>query len=225
MLETLEFATGPDPRTALIVLHGLGADGSDFVPVCETLELQKLGDVRFVLPHAPERAITRNGGYVMRAWFDLLTPHPAPVEDEAGLRVSQAQIATLIEREVARGVPSERIVLLGFSQGCAMALMTALRHPQRLGGAIGLSGYLPLAGLTAAETSPANAALPLLMAHGSHDSVVVPERGRTSRSTLQALGHEVEWHEYPMEHSVCLDEIADINRWLLRQLAQPIQQP
>lgn len=217
MLDAIEFSTGPAPKTSLIVLHGLGADGSDFVPVCEALQLQTLGDVRCVLPHAPERPVTVNGGYRMPAWYDILGPHPAP-EDEAGLRASQAQIAALLDREIARGVPAGRIVLMGFSQGCAMTLMTALRYPQRLGGAVGLSGYLPLAASTAAERSAANTGLPLFLAHGTQDNIVNPSRGRASRDALQALGHPVDWHEYPMAHSVCMEEITDLNAWLLHQL-------
>ena len=219
MLDAIEFETGPEPQTSLIVLHGLGADGRDFEPVCQALQLQALGDVRFVLPHAPERPVTLNGGYRMPAWFDILGPHPAPAEDEAGLRAAQAQIAALLDREVSRGVPARRIVLMGFSQGCAMTLMTALRYPERLGGAVGLSGYLPLAGRTAAERSAANADLPLFLAHGRQDGIVIPARGRASRDTLQALGYAVDWHEYDMDHSVSLEELQDLNAWLLRQLS------
>lgn len=218
MLETHEIETGPNPRTTLIVLHGLGADGHDFVPICKELDLRSLGAVRYVFPHAPERPVTINGGYVMRAWYDILGTDLVRREDEAGLRESLAQITALIDRERTRGVPAERIVVMGFSQGCAMALMTALRYPERLSGAVGLSGYLPLAGTTAAERSAANADLPIFLAHGTQDPVVVPLRGTTSRDALQALGHQVEWHEYPMPHSVCMEEIEDLNAWLLKQL-------
>lgn len=218
MLETHEIETGPNPRTTLIVLHGLGADGHDFVPICKELDLRSLGAVRYVFPHAPERPVTINGGYVMRAWYDILGTDLVRREDEAGLRESLAQITALIDRERTRGVPAERIVVMGFSQGCAMALMTALRYPERLAGAVGLSGYLPLAGTTAAERSAANADLPIFLAHGTQDPVVVPLRGTTSRDALQALGHQVEWHEYPMPHSVCMEEIEDLNAWLLKQL-------
>ncbi|KQV95571.1 alpha/beta hydrolase [Pelomonas sp. Root1237] len=218
MLETHVVETGPNPGTTLIVLHGLGADGHDFVPICGELDLKSLGAVRFVFPHAPERPVTINGGYVMRAWYDILGADLVKREDEPGLRESLAQIMELIDRERARGVAADRIVLVGFSQGCAMALMTALRYPERLGGAVGLSGYLPLAATTAAERSPANANLPIFMAHGTQDPVVVPARGTASRDALQALGHDVEWHEYPMPHSVCMEEIEDLNAWLLKQL-------
>ena len=218
MLDTHDIETGPHPRTALIVLHGLGADGHDFVPICNELDLTAVGPVRYVFPHAPHRPVTINGGYRMPAWYDILGADLVRREDEAGLRESQAQIAALIDRERERGVPAERIVVAGFSQGCAMALMTALRYPERLAGAVGLSGYLPLAGTTAAERSPANATLPIFLAHGTQDPVVAPVRGTASRDALRALGYPVEWHDYPMPHSVCPQEIADLNAWLLQQL-------
>lgn len=218
MLETHVIETGPNPSATLIVLHGLGADGYDFVPICGELDLQPLGAVRYVFPHAPERPVTINGGHVMRAWYDILGTDLVRREDEAGLRESQAQIAALIDREREHGVPAERIVLMGFSQGCAMALMTALRYPERLAGAVGLSGYLPLADTMSVERSAANADLPLFMAHGTQDPVVVPLRGTASRDALRALGYAVEWHDYPMPHSVCIDEIEDLNAWLLKQL-------
>lgn len=218
MLDTHVIETGPNPATTILVLHGLGADGFDFVPICGELDLRALGAVRFVFPHAPERPVTINGGYVMRAWYDILVTDLVRREDEAGLRESQAAIAALIDAERKRGVPAHRIVVAGFSQGCAMALMTALRYPERLAGAVGLSGYLPLAATTAAERSTANADLPIFMAHGSEDTIVVPARGTASRDTLRALGHEVQWHEYPMPHSVCMEEIRDLNAWLLQQL-------
>lgn len=219
MLETHEIETGASPRTSLIVLHGLGADGFDFVPICGELDLSAFGPVRYVFPHAPARPVTLNGGYVMRAWYDIFGPDLVRREDEAGLRESQREIAALIDRERQRGVAAGRIVVAGFSQGCAMALMTALRYPERLAGAVGLSGYLPLAATTAAESTPANADLPIFMAHGRQDPIVVPARGTASRDALRALGHEVEWHDYPMPHSVCAQEIDDLNAWLLKQLA------
>jgi len=215
---------GPDavPVASLIVLHGLGADGNDFVPVAQALDLSAIGPVRFVFPSAPVRPVTINGGYAMRAWYDIHPPGVDPAvlrrEDEAGLRASMQQVQGLIEREIARGVPAQRIVLMGFSQGCAMTLLTGLRAPQRLAGLIALSGYLPLADTTAAERSAANADVPVFMAHGEDDDIVVPERGEAARDALQALGHAVDWHTYPMGHSVCPEEVADINRWLLRVL-------
>ena len=208
----------PNPRTTLIVLHGLGADGHDFVPICGELDLSAIGPVRYVFPHAPERPVTINGGYVMRAWYDILGADLVKREDEAGLRESQQQIAELIDAERERGVAAERIVVMGFSQGCAMALMTALRYPHRLGGAVGLSGYVPLAAATAAERATANAGLPIFLAHGTQDGVVPLARGSASRDALRALGHDVAWHDYPMPHSVCAEEIQDLNAWLLKQL-------
>lgn len=219
MLETHEIETGPNPRTSIVVLHGLGADGHDFVPIAGELDLAALGPVRYVFPHAPTRPVSINNGYVMRAWYDILGADLVRREDEAGLRESQRQITALLDRERERGVPAERIVLMGFSQGCAMTLMTALRYPHRLAGAVGLSGYLPLAATTAAEASTANAGLPIFLAHGTQDPVVVLARGTASRDALRALGHEVEWHDYPMPHSVCAEEVDDLNAWLLKQLA------
>lgn len=220
-LETLELHSNATPAASLIVLHGLGADGNDFVPVAQALDLAPVGGARFVFPHAPMRPVTMNGGFVMRAWYDIAAPGtPGPRrEDEAGLRASQQQIEALIAREIERGMPAERIVLMGFSQGCAMTLLTGLRHPQRLAGLVGLSGYLPLAASTAAERSSANAGVPIFMAHGRDDPMVGIERASASREALQALGYAVEWHDYAMPHSVCMEEIADLNRWLLRVLA------
>ena len=218
-LDTLEIETGPSPTRTVIVLHGLGDSGHGFAPIAEELDLSALGPVRFVLPHAPERAVTVNGGYVMRAWYDILGTDLVRREDEAGLRESQALIEELITAEQARGVPASRIVLAGFSQGCAMALLTGLRHPQRLAGVAGMSGYLPLAASTAAERSAANRDVPLFLAHGTQDPVVALARGVASRNALAALGYPIEWHDYPMPHSVCAEEVGDLNRWLLRVLA------
>jgi phospholipase/carboxylesterase len=218
-LEAIEHQTGPTPRATMIVLHGLGADGNDFVPVAHELDLAAVGPVRFVFPHAPTRPVTINGGYVMRAWYDIfgLDSH-VQREDEAGLRESQALVEALIAREKARGIAAGRIVLAGFSQGCAMTLMTGLRHDERLAGLVGLSGYLPLAGKAEAERHGANRDTPIFLAHGSSDPVIPIARARQSRDALVALGHPVEWHEYPMPHSVCAAEIADLERWLLRVL-------
>ncbi|HPU52698.1 MAG TPA: alpha/beta hydrolase [Burkholderiaceae bacterium] len=217
-LETLEYESGPNPRATLIVMHGLGADGNDFVPICESLDLSSVGDMRFIFPNAPMRPVTINGGYVMRAWYDILGAVGSRREDEPGLRDSQAAIDALIEREVTRGVPAGRIVLAGFSQGCAMALLTGLRHPQRLAGIAGMSGYLPLPARTAAEASGANAGVPIFLAHGRFDPMVTMDRALSARDQLTALGYPVEWHEYPIEHSVSPDEVTDLNRWLLRVL-------
>jgi phospholipase/carboxylesterase len=164
--------------------------------------------------------VTINNGYRMRAWYDILGMDLVKREDEAGLRRSLGEIEELLEREERRGMPANRIVLAGFSQGCAMALMTGLRHKQRLAGIVGMSGYLPLAQTLAAERSDANALAPIFMGHGSQDNVVAVDRGRASRDALREQGYDVEWHEYPMAHSVCMEEIADINAWLVKVLAK-----
>jgi phospholipase/carboxylesterase len=217
-LPAIEIQTGPNPVASVIILHGLGADGNDFAPICAELDLAAVGDVRFVLPHAPTRPVTINGGYVMRAWYDILGTDLVRREDEAGLRASLLEVQALIRQERERGIAANRIVLAGFSQGCAMALLTGLRHDERLAGLVGLSGYLPLAAATAAERHPANADVPIFQAHGRHDGIIAIQRAIESRDALVALGHPVEWHEYAMEHSVCIEEIADLNRWLLNVL-------
>jgi phospholipase/carboxylesterase len=220
-LETLEGRTGDDPVASIIILHGLGADGNDFVPVAQQLDLSAVGPVRFVFPHAPVRPVTINGGYRMRAWYDILGADLVKREDEPGLRESAEHVQALLNREAALGIPPARTVLMGFSQGCAMTLMAGLRAPQRLAGLAGLSGYLPLADTLAAERSAANADVPIFLAHGSEDEIVVPARGHATRDLLQAMGYPVQWHEYPMAHSVSLEEIEDLNAWLLQVLAGP----
>ena len=218
-LQTIELNPAGTPTATVIVLHGLGADGTDFLSMGDELDLDAVGPVRFVLPRAPVRPVTINGGHRMRAWYDILGTDLVRREDEAGLRESTLMVQALIDREVARGVPSQRIVLAGFSQGCAVTLMAGVRHPQRLAGLAGMSGYLPLATSTAAERHPATQGLPVFLAHGCRDGVVPLVRGTTARDTLQSLGHPVEWHEYPMEHSVCAQEVAALNAWLLKVLA------
>jgi phospholipase/carboxylesterase len=219
MLDLIEAETAADPTATILILHGLGADGNDFVPVAGELDLQAVGPVRFVFPHAPEMPVTINGGYRMRAWYDILGTEEQGVQDEAGLRRSQQLVEALIARERQRGIPAHRIVLAGFSQGCAMALLTGLRHPERLAGIAGLSGYLPLPEATAAERTAANAGTPIFLAHGTHDNVIELHRAEASRDALRALGYEVEWHEYLMPHSVCPEEIEELNVWLLRVLS------
>lgn len=219
-LETIETETGPNPGATVIVLHGLGADGNDFVPIAQELELAAVGPVRFVFPHAPVIPVTINNGYRMRAWYDILGMDLVLREDESGLRLSRGAVEELLAREKERGIPAGRIVLAGFSQGAAMSLLTGLRHKERLAGIAGLSGYLPLAQSTATERTDANALTPIFMGHGQHDNVVDIERGKTSREVLRALGYEVQWHEYPMAHSVCMEEVADLNRWLVKVLAR-----
>lgn len=213
-LEVIENETGPHPTASIIVLHGLGADGNDFVAIAEELDLRAIGPVRFVFPHAPTMPVTINGGYVMRAWYDILGTDLARREDEAGLRRSQALVEGLIARERRRGVESMRIVLAGFSQGGAVALHTALRAPHALAGVLALSTYLPLAPTLANERSAANAATPIFMAHGTADSVLPLRLGESSRRALEALGYKVEWHVYPMAHAVCAEEISTIGGWL-----------
>ena len=217
-LEIIEIETAPNPTATIIILHGLGADGNDFVPIAQEFDLSSVGPVRFIFPSAPTRAVTINGGYVMRAWYDIRGTDIAREEDDAGLRASQAQVDALIANERARGIAASRIVLAGFSQGCAMTFMAGLRHPERLAGLLGMSGYLPLAALSAAERHAANADVPIFQAHGTADGVISIERAMASRDALLALGHPVEWHAYPMAHSVCPQQIVDMNAWLLRVL-------
>ena len=218
-LEVIELQSGSNPTASVIVLHGLGADGTDFVPVAQQLDLAPIGDVRFLFPHAPVMPVTINGGMKMRAWYDILGTDLARREDERGLRASQLLVESLLDRERERGIDPSRIVLMGFSQGCAMTLMTGLRYGERLAGLVGLSGYLPLAAVTSAERHAANSDVPIFLAHGSDDPVIPIDRAIASRDALKALGHPVQWHEYPMPHSVCAEEISDLNRWLLTVLA------
>ena len=218
-LQTIELCPGGvAPAATLIVLHGLGADGTDFIPMCDALDLSAVGPVRCVMPRAPVRPVTINGGYVMRAWYDILAPGGRGGEDEAGLRASQRLIEGLIGREIARGLPASRIVLAGFSQGGAIAFQAGLRHPERLAGIMALSTYLPLAETLDRELSDANDRVPIFMAHGSYDPMIPMIRAQHSRDALMALGYPVEWREYPMPHSVCAEEISDIRAFLLNTL-------
>ncbi|MBK8065952.1 MAG: alpha/beta fold hydrolase [Betaproteobacteria bacterium] len=216
--ETLEIETGARPDAAVIWLHGLGADGHDFEPIVPELGLPPGLALRFVFPHAPMRPVTINMGMRMPAWYDILQMGGG-AEDAEGIRASQAALEGLIARECARGVKPERIVLAGFSQGGAVALQTGLRHAQALGGIMALSTYLPLAATLQAERSTANQTIPLFMAHGSQDPMINISRARQSLAALETLGYAVEWHEYPMQHSVCAEEIADISDWLVKILA------
>ena len=219
-LKTIEIETAPNPTASIIILHGLGADGNDFVPIARELDLRAAGAVRFVFPDAPTRPVTVNGGYVMRAWYDIFGfDAQQRREDDAGLRASQALVEAVIAKEKSRGIAARRIVIAGFSQGCAMTLMTGFRHDERLAGLVGLSGYLPLAAHAEAERHEANRDVPIFLAHGTQDSVIPIARARASRDVLAAMGHAIEWHEYPMPHSVCAEEIVDLNRWLLGVLA------
>lgn len=217
-LETIELHPAGQAVASIIILHGLGADGTDFLSFGDQLDLSALGPVRFILPRAAVRPVTINNGYKMRAWYDILGTQLDRREDEAGLRESMREVQALIDRERARGVAAQRIVLGGFSQGCAMTLLAGLRYPERLGGLVCMSGYLPLAGSTAAERHDANALVPIFMAHGKRDPMIALERASASRETLVKLGYAVDWHEYPMEHSVCMEEIQALNAWLLQVL-------
>jgi phospholipase/carboxylesterase len=215
-MEAVEIETGSPPRAAVIWLHGLGADGHDFEPIVPELRLKQA--VRFVFPHAPVRAVTINGGARMRAWYDIRDLDADSRADETGVRESIAQVEELIARETERGIPSERIVLAGFSQGGAIALQTALRHAERLGAVMALSTYLPLLGKLGKERQAINNDLPVFMAHGQYDPMIGMDRAMASRDALLALGYPVEWRDYPMPHSVCPQEIADIAAFLLRNL-------
>jgi len=217
-LESAPSSSGP-ATAAVIWLHGLGADGNDFAPIVPEMDLSGCPTIRFVFPHAPSIPVTINGGYVMPAWYDILGTNLVDRQDDRGIQKSEWAITALIENEVARGIPYERIVLAGFSQGCAMALHTGLRLPHKLAGIMALSGYLPLADRFADERHAANAQTPVFMAHGTQDPVVVLQRGEDSRDALAKLGHPVEWHTYPMQHSVHPREIADIALFLTKVLA------
>lgn len=218
LLPRVELESAPNPSATVIWLHGLGADGHDFAGLVPELDLSACPPIRFVFPHAPSMPVTVNGGYVMPAWYDILGPNLVSQQDAAGIQASERAIVALIAHEVARGIPAERIVLAGFSQGCAMALHTGLRLPQRLAGIMALSGYLPLADRVTAERHAANARTPIFMAHGTQDPVVVLARGEASRDALAALGQPVQWHSYPMPHSLHPREIADISAFLAQVL-------
>jgi phospholipase/carboxylesterase len=219
LLDAIEIESGPNPTAAVIWLHGLGADGNDFVPIVRELDLSGCPAIRFVFPHAPTIPVTINNGYVMRAWYDIRGVDIAQREDEAGIRKSQSLVEALIAREKSRGVAAHRIVLAGFSQGCAMTLQTGLRHSEKLAGLLCLSGYLPIHANVEAERHGANHDTPIFLAHGRGDPVIPIDRAERSRDILQALGYKVEWHEYAMPHAVNEEEIDDIGAWLRRVLA------
>jgi phospholipase/carboxylesterase len=221
--ETVEVLSGESPRGSVIWLHGLGADGHDFEPIVAELGLGGEQSLRFVFPHAPLRPVTINGGMTMRAWYDVLTLDRGGPQDEAGIRESSRMLEMLIEREHEREIPHEKIVLAGFSQGGAIALHTALRYPQRLAGLMALSTWLPLSDCFDQEVVRNEAAqaheLPIFMAHGSFDPMLPIALGQHSHEALQQAGYQVEWHEYPMAHAVCAEEITDIRNWLLSVFA------
>jgi phospholipase/carboxylesterase len=218
MLPSIEIETASPPTASVIWLHGLGADGNDFVPIVPELKLPASLAVRFVFPHAPVRKVTINNGIAMRAWYDIAAADLNSRADIAGVRQSQVEVETLIAREKTRGIPASRIVLAGFSQGGVIALQTALRYPERLAGVIALSTYLVLADRLATEAAAMNRDLPIFMAHGTADPVVRFEWGDASRRALVSNGYRVDWHTYRMEHSVCLEEIEAIGKWLVETL-------
>jgi phospholipase/carboxylesterase len=217
-LPCVEIQTAPNPRHAVIWLHGLGADGNDFAPIVPELVDPAWPPLRFVFPHAPVRPITINGGMAMRAWYDISGQEIAQRQDEAGIRASIVLLEELIAREVERGIAPENVFLAGFSQGGAIVLAGGIRHAQRLGGIIALSTYLPMAEKTDAEASAANRTAPIFMAHGMLDPTISHALGEMSREYLKQRGYAIDWHAYPMAHQVCAEEIADLRRWMSARL-------
>lgn len=215
----LEITSRDTTTHSVIWLHGLGADGSDFLPVVEEFDLDRLPAIRFIFPHAPLQAVTLNQGYVMPSWYDIVALDKRASEDEAGILASVVYLTQLIEKERTRGIAEKNIVLAGFSQGGNVALNTALRYPQRLGGALILSSYLGLPRKLAPAASAANRDIPIFMAHGLQDDVVSYAYAQASRAVLEDLKYQVEWHEYPMRHTLCAPEIQDIQIWLARILS------
>jgi phospholipase/carboxylesterase len=227
-LQSIELHPGTAPRATVIILHGLGADGTDFLPMADEFKIDAVGPVRYVFPRAPVQPVTINGGYSMRAWYDIYgaddlaqsaNPNKTRREDDAGLRTSIALVHGLIDRELALGVAAHRIVLAGFSQGCAITLAAGLRYSHKLAGLAGLSGYMPLAASTGAERHSANHLTPVFLAHGTNDGVVPLGRGEAARDQMQAWGQPLQWQAYPMEHSVCMEEAQALQAWLLKVLA------
>jgi phospholipase/carboxylesterase len=216
LLPAIEIDPKGPHRATIIWLHGLGADGHDFEPVATELNLPEALGIRFVLPHAPRRPVTINGGYVMRAWYDIAASNLSLAPDESGIRASQQAVMQRVEREIANGIAPERIILAGFSQGGVIALETAAWHQDKVGGAIALSTYAALPDSLPAAARP----LPIFMGHGTQDPIVPHALGLASRSVLEAKGYAVEWHSYPMPHSVCWDEIVDVREWLVRRLSE-----
>jgi len=216
LLKHIELVTGEDPAGTVIWMHGLGADGWDFVPIVRELPLPEDLALRFLFPHAPVRPVTINNGMEMRAWYDIAMNDVARLPDERGIRESQAAVERVIARERDRGIDASRIVLAGFSQGGAIALQVGLRHANRLGGIVALSTYLTLEGSLDAEAASANRATPIFMAHGTDDQVIPLQLAEASRATLQRRGYEVEWQTWPMPHAVCGEEIEAVSAFLGR---------
>jgi phospholipase/carboxylesterase len=220
LLDTIEIESMPNPTASIIWMHGLGADANDFVPMVKELDLRECPAIRFVFPNAPMIPVTLNNGYVMRAWYDIAAAGTDinKREDAIGLRQSQKQIEQLIAKENARGIPSDRIILAGFSQGCAMSLQVALRYHEKLAGVMCLSGYVPLSNMLAEERHAANQDISIFMVHGTADPVIPVKRAEESRDLLKSLGYTVEWHDYWMQHSLCAQEVTDIGNWLRKTL-------
>ncbi|MRV73328.1 carboxylesterase [Duganella sp. FT92W] len=214
VLDSIEINTSANPELAVIWMHGLGDSGEGWAPIVNELDLAGLPGIRFVFPHANMMPVTINGGYTMRSWYDIVHTDLGRQEDEKGLRESQVLVEALIAREIARGIPASRIVLGGFSQGCAMTLQTGLRYPEKLAGLMCLSGYVPMADKVAAERSAANQDTPIFMVHGTMDPVIPISRATASRDLLAQLGYKIEWHDYPMQHSACAEEVQHISAWL-----------
>lgn len=226
LIDHIELVTGPEPQGTIIWMHGLGADCWDFVSIVKELGLPDDLPLRFIFPQAPTRAISINNGQRMPGWYDItlseLQDGAARKVDESGVRESQGFINALIAREATRGMASDKIVVAGFSQGGAIALQTGLRHPQPLAGVMALSTYLPLENSLATERTLANANIPILMAHGTEDPLVPVTLARLSKGKIEAQGYQVQWREYPMQHSVCMEEVTDIGRWLAKRFQSPI---
>ncbi len=218
-LPTIELESSPNPCAAVIWLHGLGADGNDFVPIVSELDLAGCMPIRFIFPSAPSMPITWNSGYVMPAWYDISGSDLVSKQDAPGIANSAQAIGELIEEQHKKGIEYQNIVLAGFSQGCAMALHTGLSFPHKLAGIMALSGYLPLSDTFASIAHKVNQTTPIFMAHGTQDPVVVIKRGEDSRDLLKACGYTVDWRTYPMQHSVHPDEISDISEFLKKVLA------
>ncbi len=214
----IEIETGITPSASVIWLHGLGADGNDFVPIVAELPLPDSLNIRFIFPHAPVQPVTCNGGYAMRSWYDIFSLDDFDREDEAGLIASRKILTSLIENENQRGIPTQRIIIMGFSQGGAVALYTGLRHTQPLAGIGALSAYLPLHKTIRDECSAENERVPVFMAHGLRDPVVKYEDGEKSCTLLKELNYDVHWKSYDMEHNVCNEEIVDIGAWFVKCL-------
>jgi phospholipase/carboxylesterase len=218
LLPAIELQTGHHPIASVIWLHGLGADGNDFVSIVRELKLPDSMPVRFIFPHAPMRPVSINGGYVMRAWYDLAQGPSGLQSNENDIRASQAEIEKLIEREISRGVASDKIILAGFSQGGVIALHTGLRHNKKLNGIMALSTYLAMSDVLEKEASAANKSIPIFMAHGDQDNVINISMAEKSRDVLSNLHYKVEWHDYPMAHSVCMEEIEAVSAWMQKTL-------